>query len=324
MSGSVRTILGDRPARQLGRCSAHEHVIIDGPWIARRLPGFLLDDVAAALVDLRQFKAAGGDWLVDTMPTGAGRHAAKLADAALRSDVAIVCPTGLHLPLYYRDDHPMLSMDREALTELFVREIDEAVDDGAGPLPHRAGVIKVAGGERRLTDHQREAFIAAAEAHRRTGCPVLTHTEAGTDGWEQTELLLDHGADPAHVVLSHVDRQPDPNYHRDLLSAGVRLEYDSAFRWADRPDNPTVDLLAVLAREFPDQLTVGMDLARRRYWRGHGGKPGLAWLLTDLPEKLRAAELPQALIDRLLVDNPRTAFSFADTHAPSTPKESTS
>jgi len=315
MTATIRTILGDRPAGELGRCSAHEHVIIDGPWIAAHHRDFLLDDVDAALVDLGQFKAAGGGWLIDTMPTGAGRHALKLAEAARRSGVAIVCPTGLHLPIYYPDDHPMHSMDREALAGLFVREITEAIDDGDGPLPHRAGVIKVAGTQP-MTDHQREAFIAAAEAQHRTGCPIITHTERGAGGLEQARLLIEHGADPDHIVLSHCDRQPDPRYHRELLATGVRLEYDAAFRWHDRPGNPTVDLLAALAPEYPGQLMVGMDLARRRYWRGHGGAPGLAWLMTELPGLLQDAGLRPPQIEWLLADNPRHAFRFASHPTP--------
>ena len=70
-------------------------------------------------MDLREFRDAGGGWVIDTMPTGAGRRARKLAAASQQSGVHIVCPTGLHLPLYYPPDHPMLSMDQEELAEVF-------------------------------------------------------------------------------------------------------------------------------------------------------------------------------------------------------------
>ena len=53
---------------------------------------------------------------------------------------------------------------------------------------------------------EREAFAAAAETSFRTGCPVITHTERGTAGEEQIRLLLDGGADPVHVVLSHAEQ----------------------------------------------------------------------------------------------------------------------
>ena len=94
----VRTILGDVPTDGLRRCGAHEHVIICRSPHRREHPDFLLNDIDAARVDLREFRDAGGGWVIDTMPIGAGRCGLKLATASQRSGVHIVCPTGLHLP----------------------------------------------------------------------------------------------------------------------------------------------------------------------------------------------------------------------------------
>jgi 5-phospho-D-xylono-1,4-lactonase len=54
-----------------------------------------------------------------------------------------------------------------------------------------------------------------------------------------------------------------------------------------------------------------MDLARRSYWHGYGGKPGLVWLLTVLPVLLRERRVEDKLIERILIHNPRCAFAFA-------------
>jgi len=308
----VRTILGDVPADELKRCGAHEHIIIDAAYIAEKHPDFLLDDIAAACVDLGEFRDDGGGWVIDTMPTGAGRCSRKLAAASQQSGIHIVCPTGLHLPIYYPSDHPMLSMDQEELADVFVKEIAEGVCDDAVQLSYRAGVIKVAGGHGKLTPHQREAFAAAGEASRRTGCPIITHTEQGTAGEEQVNLLLNSGAHPTQVVLSHTDRLPDIAYHRRLLSSGVTLEYDHHFRTYLKDGScPTADLIAALVPAFPNQIVVGMDLARRGYWHGRGGKPGLVWLLTVLPKLLKERDVSDDLVERILTHNPRRAFTFA-------------
>jgi len=169
----VRTILGDVPADGLRCCGAHEHTIIDAPYIAEKHSDFLLDNIDAACMDLREFRDAGGGWVIDTMPTGAGRCALKLATVSRLSGVHIVCPTGMHLPLYYPPDHPMLSMHREELADVFLREIVDAVRDETGPLPYRAGVIKVAGGHEQLTPHQREAFTAETAAGQHAAQAVL-------------------------------------------------------------------------------------------------------------------------------------------------------
>ena len=312
----VRTVLGDLPASGLGVCDAHEHVIIHSAFIEDCFPAFVLDDVDAACVDVEEYRKAGGGWIVDTMPTGAGRDGVMLREVARRTGVPIVCPTGVHLATYYPPDHPMLKMDREALRELFIREITVGVDDGEGIADLRAGVIKVAGGEHRLNAHQKEVFIAAAQAQARTGCPIITHCEKGTAGLEQVHLLVRHGADASKVVLSHCDKINDPDYHRDLLDTGVCLSYDQHFRQLTRGEPcATVDLIAALAPEYPGQLVVGMDIARRRNWHGHGGEPGLAWLVTHLPKMLTDAGLEDVLRQNILIDNARSAFSISPKQA---------
>ena len=58
---------------------------------------------------------------------------------------------------------------------------------------HRAGVIKVASGTHPLDDHETRVFTAAALAHRRTGAPILTHTEQGAGALEQVTFFQEHG-----------------------------------------------------------------------------------------------------------------------------------
>lgn len=310
----VRTVLGDLPATaKLGICDAHEHVAMGGAWLADNFPEFLLDDVDRLLVDLRAYRAAGGGWIVDSMPTGAGRDSALLAKVAEKSGVPIVCPTGVHQPRYYVPDHPLLKMSRETLAALFSREIKFDVNDGAGPLPIRAGVIKVASDGERLTKRERECFAAAAIAHKETGCPILTHTSAGRDAYEQVACLLAHGADPVHVVLSHCDKNPDVKFHRELLSAGVAVEYDQHFRQLARGERcVATDLIVELIGDFPHQLLVGMDLARQKYRKGYGGTPGLAWLVTDFLPRLRRCGLSPQQVELISVTNALRVFAFKE------------
>lgn len=228
----------------------------------------------------------------------------------------IVAATGRHLAKYHPAGDPLLGLGREALADLFEREIERGVE-GSGL---RCGVIKVAGGERGpgvgLTDDEREAFHAAAETQRRTGCPILTHTEGGADAMTQVVLLRDDGADLSRVTLSHCDKNPDPAYHRDLLGAGVYLEYDQHHRQLARATtSASLDLLAGLLPIYPDRFVVGMDLARRSYWPAFGGGPGPAWLVTDIPPLLMERGLDAVAIDRLYLHNPAACFSFLPVNA---------
>jgi phosphotriesterase-related protein len=310
----IRTVLGDIAPSELGLCYAHEHIIIDASFTTQATPDFLLDDVAKASAELSDFRAAGGSAMVDSMPCDSGRNVRKLAEISRASGVHIVAPTGLHMAKYYDLGHWGHFYAEDQLAALFIAEIEEGIDahDYNGPIveraPHRAGVIKIAT-DAQWSPREEKLFAAAAHAHRRTGCPILTHTEQGTLGLEQAERLRSSGVDLRHVVLSHTDRKPDPAYHRDLLQTGVRLEYDSGFRWKE--GNPTLDLVVELAPEFPGQILLGMDAARRSYWTHHGGRPGLCFLLREFRRDLLARGLTEALWLQIMRDNPARAYAFA-------------
>jgi phosphotriesterase-related protein len=131
---------------------------------------------------------------------------------------------------------------------------------------------------------------------------------------EQVELLRSLGVDLHHAVLSHTDRKPEISYHREILSTGVMLEYDSAFRWPEdqQAENPTLKLIVELVKDgFGRQLLLGMDAARHKYWHGYGGNPGLAFLLNEFVPRMRSAGLTDEDVRHLFVDNPARCYAFA-------------
>jgi predicted metal-dependent phosphotriesterase family hydrolase len=313
----LRTVLGDIEASQAGICYAHEHIIIDPSFTTYRYPDFLLDSVERACVDVAEFHAAGGRTLVDSMPCGGGRNPAKLAEICRITGVNIVCPTGLHLAKYYAPGHWGERLNAEELAKLFVADIEQGIDsaDYNGPeisrTPHKAGVVKVATGQKYPSARERKAFEAAAIAHQQTGAPILTHTEQGAGALEQVRLFEEFGVPLQHVVISHTDRAPDRAYHQEILSTGVILEYDSAFRWGPEAGNPTLDLVvAMVAAGFGQQVVLGMDAARRKYWKAYGGTPGLAFLLRDFVPRLIEAGFTKADIEKIFVSNPANCYAF--------------
>lgn len=310
----IRTVLGDIDPADLGVCYAHEHIIIDDSVATLRHPQFHLPSEEKAIRELGRFHAAGGRAMVDCMPCDAGRNVLKLARISKATGVHILCSTGLHLPDYYAPAHWGNHYTTGQLAELFIADVTEGIDrhDYSGPMvertSHRAGLIKIATGKE-LTSLARRVFEAAATAHRQTGVPILTHTEQGELGLEQVAMLELHGVDLQHVVLSHLDRKPDPAYHREILASGVRVEYDSAFRWKSA-ENPTLDLLEKLLPEFPEQIMLGMDAARPSYWTSYGGAPGLTWLLEGFTKMMESRGITREMWTRIFITNPASTYRF--------------
>jgi len=313
----IRTVLGDIATNELGCCYAHEHIIIDDSVATLRYPDFKLDSVENGIAELKQFYTDGGRAMVDSMPCDAGRNVLKLAQISEQSKVHILCPTGLHLAKYYDEGHWSQHYSVEQITELFIADIEQGIDrfDYSGPCvertKHRAGLIKIATNGPEFTSRGEKIFEAAANAHRTTGAPILTHVEQGIGALEQAAKLSEHGVDLSKVVLSHTDRKPEPGYHRDILQTGVKVEYDSAFRWKTE-DNPTLELVMELIGDFPNQIMLGMDAARPSYWKSYGGAPGLSFLLNEFTDMLRARGLGDQQWQQIFIATPADTYSFKE------------
>lgn len=313
----VRTVQGDVAAGDLGVTYAHEHLVIAGGLPVERHPDFHLADVGRAVAELAPAKALGLRTVVDAMPCDAGRDVELLAEIARRAAVNVVAATGLHMEKYYHDRHWSRLLPADDLATLFTADVTEGIDayDYSGPVlrrtPHRAGVVKVAGDADGPNPVQRRVFEAAAATHRATGCPVLTHCERGHGALAQVGLLVSAGVAPDSVVLSHTDKVVDRGYHREIFASGVFVEYDQSFRWQDAP-NGTLRLLEWAFEDgHGDQVMLGMDAARRGYWRTYGGTPGMAFLLDQFTASMAAHGIGDGERHRMFVANPARAYAFA-------------
>lgn len=313
----IRTVLGDIEDQDMGICYAHEHLIIDEGVATMRYPAFKLESVINGISELKEVYALGGRTMVDSMPCDAGRNVLKLAAISEGSGIHILCPTGLHLAKYYDGGHWGNHYEVDQLAGLFIADIVEGVDrfDYTGPIvertEHRAGLIKIATEGEKIGLREQRVFEAAALAHKTTGSPILTHCEQGLGAIEQAELLSRHGVDLTKVVLSHTDRAHDVAYHRDILQTGVKLEYDSGFRWKTE-ENPTLDLLMALLDEFPDQIMLGMDAARPTYWKHYGGSPGLTFLLKEFTQLMKERGVTEEQWNKIFITTPAATYSFAN------------
>lgn len=311
----VRTVLGDIEPQAMGFTGSHEHIIIEEGFVTMGNKDFILNDVDKVSEELKNFYTAGGRTVVDTMPAACGRNVLKLAAVSKNTGVHIIVPTGIHLEKYYRPNHWRYFVTEEELTDLFIKDIEEGIDEYDYSCPivkrtrHKAGLIKLATGKEKFSEHQLKIFRSVVQTHRVTGAPILTHTTEGLQAIEQAELFIKLGADVKHIVLSHLDRNKDLGYHKAVMQTGVYVEYDSHFRWKNDDDNWTYTLLEKLLPDFSGQITIGMDMARNTYWKSYNGSPGLNYLLTDFQEQMKKRGL-QEYIKEIFFNNPHQLFQF--------------
>jgi len=313
----VRTVLGDVPPDELGVTYLHEHLIIDSPLVAETMPHIHLPHVDDAVRELGSCRRAGVGAVVDTMPAGSGRVIERLAEVSRRTGVHVVGATGLHTAKYYETVQWANTEGAEQLAERFVADVQVGIDryDYLGPsverTPYRAGVIKVATSAQPDSHRERRLFEAAAIASKRTGAPILTHCEDGLGALRQVEMLVALGVSLDRVVMSHTDKVRDRQYHRDLLEAGVRLEYDQALRQGEAALDGTAALLRAMIDEgYIGQLMLGTDGARRTLWTSLDGHPGLAWLASGFRDVMNSTGIGEAEQQQLFVENPKQFLAF--------------
>lgn len=308
----IRTALGDIDARDLGRTDYHEHLFQVSPL----LPGDELDDEERSGDEAARLRTAGIDAMVDATPIGLGRDPEAVARIARRTGLRVVLTTGAHRHEHYRDDHPLLGMDADALGRLFTAELTEGVrDDAALAVPRpdapSAGQLKAGIGYWSIGPFEHRVLAGVAAAHRATGAPVMVHLEHGSAAVEVLEELAGLGV-PAHrVVLAHADRNPDPGLHAELCAAGAYLGYDGMARHRSWPDSTILDcLLRTAELGGADRLLLGGDVARRTRYRAYGGLPGLEYLPARFVPRVARAASPE-LVERILVTNPARLLDWA-------------
>ncbi len=316
----IRTVLGDISPADLGFTDAHEHLIMDKDYILKLNPDYRLDSVDKTCQEVRAFMAAGGKAAVEMSCLGVGRNARKMLEVARLTGFHIVASTGFHRPQFYIDSHWRYSYEVEQIANIFIEEIEQGMDQNqySGPIidrtEARAGVIKIATGYFVMKPEDERVIHAAAIAHLKTGVPIFTHTEEGTLGPEQVEMLMADGVDPTHITVGHYDRNPDFHLHHELAETGCFLQYDTPSRRKYFPESNFIDLVRkMIEAGHGKQILWGGDLARQSYQCAYGGAPGLKYILGDFVPRLRAEGFAEETIADIFVNNPAKALSFETT-----------
>lgn len=299
----IRTVLGDIAPDALGICYPHEHVFGQPPAQFAE-PDLILDDEALAIDEMHAFYQAGGRAIVEMTTPDYHRDAAAMERIARASGVHIIGATG-----YNKEKFSAPFLEGASVDELAARFIAE-VREGMDGTDARAGVIKGASTLNEISPLAEKLFRAAARAHHATRAPISTHTEAGTMALEQVAILIDEGVAPERIIIGHVDRKLELDYHLRIAATGVYLSYDQISKARYYPDAERAEVItAMIAAGHNRRIVLAGDTARRSYLLRNGGA-GFVHILHTFVPLLRERGVSQTVIDDLLIHNPARALAF--------------
>jgi phosphotriesterase-related protein len=301
----------------------HEHVFVISPEMQQNVPeewgdeGARLEDAAKRLQEL---KASGIDAILDPTALGLGRYIPRIGTLAATIDLKIIVATGLYtfneLPHYWGGRGPGTGPDgSDPMVNLFVRDITEGIA-GTGI---KAAVIKCATDKPGMTPGVERVLRACAQAHRATGAPITTHTDAATKrGLEQQEIFKSEGVDLTHVVIGHSGDTEDLGYLEELIANGSILGMDRFGIDGILTTEKRVAVIAELCRRgYADRMVLSHDASCYLDWIPGEIPPASMprWhylhISKDVLPALRQAGVTDEQIETMLVDTPRAFLENA-------------
>lgn len=283
------TVTGLETIHSLSFTDSHTHLWIDtGKILHSGLSK--IDDFKLIKRRLIDFKRAGGSLIVDCTPYGAGRNANILYELSKTSGVKIISVTGFHKKQYYSNDSPLWKMDKDQIINFFLDEIQNGCTE-ARSIRSIPGAIKLAfiG---ILEGQYRNLSLAAIEAAKKTGLPLLVHTEKGLDVEKLLDFFEENGMDLSMVLLCHMDKNNNSRLHKKLIKRGVYLEYDSFLRPKYDPENNVMPLLKdMILSGYGNRILIGSDIDTYAMWKDLEKSGGLGSFFKSIEEKLSDLQL---------------------------------
>jgi len=318
----VETVRGPLETSQLGTTLMHEHIFVLSPEVQQNYPGQWNEDerLADAVAKLNALKQRGVDTLVDVTVLGLGRDIARIQRLAAHTPLQIVVATGLYtyhdLPLYFHFRGPgTLFGGPDGMADLFVRDITEGIA-GTGV---KAAILKCATEVAGLTPGVERVLRAVAQAHRRTGVPITTHTHAATyRGRDQQRVFRAEGVDLTRIVIGHAGDSTDLAYLRELMDNGSTIGMDRFGIDVMLPFENRVDTVAHLcAQGYADRMVLShdascfLDLFDDDACRVLLPRWSYTHIFDEVLPALRQRGVQDEQIRQMFVENPRRIFEHA-------------
>ena len=324
----IRTAIKDMAPEELssGSMQIHEHLggqftpTPPPPPGSDMLPGVVAPRNEAEYIDLmvdelKMSRAEGVNCLVDAAAAGrrTDRTIANLKQISSRSGMHVVIAGGYYqdLAIPSRYDPEVARMTEEQLVEQFVRDAEE----------QRWGAFGEIASSQQMQPEEQKMIRAIGKAHLRTNLPIFTHTphqSCPSCAIEQLDVFDSVGVDPRRVCIGHLtairpDAEPPAQTAKALAKRGAFLGFDTVGHMMGRSAVPEANkvkyVLAVLEAGYEDHLLLSADSTPVPQMKANWGQ-GYSSVVTQFVPKLRYAGVNDAVLHKILVDNPRRLLAF--------------
>ncbi len=246
----INTFRGTMPLSKYHRVSPHEHLQCDliheaitpttqeeidlfnsemcmevlgalhrNPYVVR--DNLRLDSKEDAVKEVKFLEKHNVDLFIDQSCVGIVRDMDTLRYISERMKADLVLGTGYYVHDTLSDE--VCAMSVEEMAGFMINEIE----NGIAGTNIRAGVIGEIGVSEVIYPVERNALLASAIAHKKTGLPIYLHTYPWSDAsLEAAQLLVDNGVEPHNICICHVDVTFDENRLMKMLKAGYYVEFD--------------------------------------------------------------------------------------------------
>lgn len=315
----VQTATGAVESSALGQTLMHEHVFVLSPEIQTNYDPSDWDEaqrIAGAVQRMDELVEAGISTIVDLTVIGLGRYIPRIQAIAAQTKLNIVVATGLYtyndLPMFFSYRGPGTPLNGpEPMIDMFVKDIEEGIADTGV----KAAILKCATDQPGVTPGVERALRAVAQAHRATGVPISTHTDAHLKrGLDQQRIFDEEGVDLSRVIIGHSGDTTDLDYLEELMGRGSYIGMDRFGVDVILPFEERVATVAELcARGHHDKMVLSHDASCHIDWFGDM-VTALAtnWhylhITKDVVPALREKGVSEDQLTAMLVDNPRRIF----------------
>ncbi len=323
---TVNTVAGPINPAELGVTLMHEHIFVLSAEIMQNYPETWGDEekrISDAVTRLNELSSYGIKSVVDLTVIGLGRYIPRIQRVAQQTPVNIIVATGIYtyndIPFYFHFRGPGTPFEgSEPMIEMFVKDIQQGIADTGV----RAGILKCATDSPGMTKGVERVLRAVAQAHRRTGVPISTHTHARSKrGLEQQRVFREEGVDLSRVVIGHSGDTTDLDYLEELIANGSYLGMDRFGIDTILPFEERVNTVAQLCeRGHANKLVLSHDAACFNDWLPERDLPAILpnWhylhIHNDVIPALKKRGVTHEQLQTMLVDNPRTIFEYQNAY----------